>query len=174
MAHVFNGDFSKLKSPERKKLLPVDKILGELNLKGTVIDFGCGIGYFTLPLAKIVDKVIAIDLSEDMLDELKKRITTENIELIKSDNLENFEADTILLIQVLHEIDNPKDFILDCFDASDKLVIIDYYKKESLHGPPINHRIAKEDVIAMCPGEVIEHELNDELYFLEIKRTTKK
>ncbi len=116
MTHVFKGDFSRLESSERKKLLPVDKILSQLNItEDTVIDFGCGIGYFTIPISKLVKKVIAVDLSESMLVELGRRIETENIELVKSESIVGLKADLILVVQVFHEVPDAKEFMSDCF-----------------------------------------------------------
>ena len=42
----------------------------------TVVDIGCGMGYFTIPLARIIGsggKVIAVDLQQRMLDALVRR-----------------------------------------------------------------------------------------------------
>ena len=42
----------------------------------TVVDVGCGMGYFTIPLARITGpggKVIAVDLQQQMLDALVRR-----------------------------------------------------------------------------------------------------
>ena len=42
----------------------------------TAIDIGCGMGYFTIPLARLVGpegKVIAVDLQEQMLSRVRKR-----------------------------------------------------------------------------------------------------
>ena len=52
-------------------------ILGELVAEGNrVVDIGCGLGYFTLELAKLVGpqgRVIAIDLQTEMLDRARRR-----------------------------------------------------------------------------------------------------
>jgi len=39
------------------------------------LDFGCGTGRITLALAKMVEKVVGIDISEDMLEEATKNAT---------------------------------------------------------------------------------------------------
>jgi ubiquinone/menaquinone biosynthesis C-methylase UbiE len=43
----------------------------------TILDFGCGVGNYTLPAAKLVGesgRVFALDKNEETLDELMKRI----------------------------------------------------------------------------------------------------
>jgi len=53
------------------------------------IDFGCGTGRLALPLAKVLKRVIGIDVSESMLAEAKKNCESNNVnnvELIKSDD----------------------------------------------------------------------------------------
>lgn len=53
------------------------KLLGHLVSRGdTVVDLGCGPGFFTLPLAKMVGedgRVIAVDIQEEMLVKLRTR-----------------------------------------------------------------------------------------------------
>src|SRR5210317_1364305 len=49
----------------------------------TVMDVGCGMGYFTLGLAELVGdagKVIAVDLQQQMLDIMLKRATRKSVE----------------------------------------------------------------------------------------------
>src|SRR5574341_1010831 len=64
-------------TPLRRMLHDPEQILAGLVLPGqTVIDIGCGMGYFTLPLARLVGpggRVIAVDLQEQMLRRVKKR-----------------------------------------------------------------------------------------------------
>ncbi len=55
---------------------PVEIFRGLVEPGQTVIDIGCGMGYFTLGLARIVGdkgKVIAVDLQEQMLKRVKRR-----------------------------------------------------------------------------------------------------
>jgi ubiquinone/menaquinone biosynthesis C-methylase UbiE len=59
----------------RKLFHPPDRLLRPYILeRDTVLDFGCGPGYFSLPMARIVGEggtVIAVDVQEGMLDLLK-------------------------------------------------------------------------------------------------------
>ncbi len=65
----------------RKWLQNPRKILNEYIKEGmTVVDLGCGPGFFSLELARLVGdngKVIAADLQQAMLDKVKKKISRE-------------------------------------------------------------------------------------------------
>jgi len=53
-----------------------------------VLDFGCGVGRVTLPLARRVESVVAIDIADSMLSvarELLERHTVPNVQLVKGD-----------------------------------------------------------------------------------------
>jgi ubiquinone/menaquinone biosynthesis C-methylase UbiE len=64
-------------NPLRRLLQKPEAILNGLVSAGdTAVDIGCGIGYFTIPLARLVGasgKVIAVDLQEKMLAGMEKR-----------------------------------------------------------------------------------------------------
>lgn len=97
------------------------KILGPYVKEGmTVLDFGCGPGFFSIDLARMVGKsgrVIAADLQEGMLQKLRKkiqgtelegRITLHKCEKNKIGLLE--EVDFVLAFYLLHEIPNQETF----------------------------------------------------------------
>jgi ubiquinone/menaquinone biosynthesis C-methylase UbiE len=66
-----------LASPLRKLIQNPRKILAPYVQKGmTVLDIGCAMGFFSLPMARLVGaegKVICVDLQEKMLTSLKQR-----------------------------------------------------------------------------------------------------
>lgn len=61
----------------RRWLHKPEKILGPYIQPGmTAMDFGCGMGFFAIPMARLVGdqgRVIAVDLQQKMLDVLRKR-----------------------------------------------------------------------------------------------------
>jgi len=61
----------------RRLLHKPEVILAPLVRPGlTVLDFGCGMGFFAIPMARLVadgGRVFAVDLQQKMLDVLKKR-----------------------------------------------------------------------------------------------------
>ena len=97
------------------------KILSPYIKKGmTVLDLGCGPGFFTIDIAKMVGKsgrVIASDLQEGMLQKLRDKIRGTELEeyiiLHKSEEdkiavLEN--VDFILLFYMVHEVPSQEAF----------------------------------------------------------------
>jgi ubiquinone/menaquinone biosynthesis C-methylase UbiE len=97
------------------------KILGPHIREGmTVLDFGCGPGYFTIDIAQMVGKsgrVIAADLQEGMLRRLKDKIKGTELEerIILHKCEENGigvseEVDFVLAFYMIHEIPNQEEF----------------------------------------------------------------
>lgn len=101
--------------PFRRLLHDPRKIVGPYVKPGmTVMDVGCGVGWFSIPMAGMVGeqgRVIAIDIQQQMLDMLRRRAekvgVANRIELDKceQDRLEvNAEADFALVFAMLHEV----------------------------------------------------------------------
>lgn len=191
MSHKFSAkDKNKLDNPERRKILPPEATLEKLHLqKGDVVaDIGCGIGYFSIPAAVIVGeegKVYAMDISEEMLEEVGERARKDNIsnmERIKT--LENSllvadESITFALIcNVLHETNELSSFLQEVkriLASNGKIAIIEWKKKESKIGPPVHHRIGKEDLIqllkAMKFEEIESMDFGEEFYGIVGKKS---
>ena len=64
-------------NPLRKLVQPPDRVLGDLVAPGDdCLDIGCGMGYFTIPLARLAGpsgSVTAVDVQQKMLDGLTRR-----------------------------------------------------------------------------------------------------
>lgn len=171
MAHKFNpASKQKLDNEWRRENLPPEETLRKLGLEptDTFADIGCGIGYFTIPAAKMIgqNNTYALDTSPEMLEEVGLRGAAaglENIRIILTDEydlkLEDASVSFALLVNVLHEVDEPQRFlgeILRILKPGGKLAMIDWEKKVTEMGPPVDHRIAAETVIEMmskqqCP-----------------------
>ena len=71
-------------NPLRRLLHNPEKMLGPYVKKGwTVMDIGPGMGYFTVPLAKLVGesgKVIAVDIEQHMLDGVRRSARRAGVE----------------------------------------------------------------------------------------------
>lgn len=109
-------------NPLRRLLQPTAKILASYIQQGmTALDIGCGMGYFTLELARQVGpqgRVIAIDLQEQMLRRVEKRAARRGmmdritLHQCRSDQLGIQEqADFILTFWMVHEVPDTDSFL---------------------------------------------------------------
>jgi ubiquinone/menaquinone biosynthesis C-methylase UbiE len=100
------------------------KILGPYIKKGmTVLDLGCGPGFFTIDMAQLVGKsgrVIASDLQEGMLQKLKGKIQgTDLEEIIKLHKCEKNKigltdnVDFVFAFYVVHEVSNQEELFIE-------------------------------------------------------------
>lgn len=189
MAHKFDvNNKNKLDNPRRREMLPVNKILGEIGLKAedNLADIGCGIGYFSFPAADVIGSnglVYALDVKEEMIEELDKRIEEnkiDNIQTVLTDEY-NFKLDDnsvsyALICTVLHEIEDRIKFLHETkrilIDGG-KIAVVEWIKKESDWGPPVSHRVDSSDVkkeLLDCGFTEISYvELNE--YFYIVKGT---
>lgn len=149
------------KLEERLKLMPPDEIFSMINLKkGDVfLDIGAGPGGFSIPAANLVGpggKVIALDISQEILDYLSVRVNEagiENIEIIRSEEndlmVPDQTGDISFLCMVFHETTTPVLFLQKVFRATKpggKVVVIEWAKKPMEKGPPIEDRLELEEV----------------------------
>lgn len=100
------------------------KILADFVKEGmTVLDAGCGPGFFTVPMAEMVGergKVIAADLQEGILEKLKNKIRGselgKRVVLHKAED-DKFavgeEVDFILVFYMLHEVGSQEKFLAE-------------------------------------------------------------
>ncbi|MFX0561203.1 class I SAM-dependent methyltransferase [Tepidibacillus infernus] len=154
MGHRFDPKHAgKLNNEERKKMLPPEKVLQYLDLKkkDTVLDLGAGTGYFSIPIAKQVKKVIAVDVSEKMLTHMKQEMENEkieNIDMVQHEietlPFDNQTADRIIVSLVLHEVKDLNQTIREIrrvLNPDGKLLVVEWEKKISKSGPPMEERL---------------------------------
>lgn len=127
-----------------KKIREFLKLVGiKENMK--VLDYGCGIGSYSIEAGKIVGKsgtVIAVDVDNPMLEALKKQMETRGVSninpmLINSlKDIKDTSFDFILLIDVLQLIEDKIEMIdslLKKVSANGKLVIkFEHFKQNEI------------------------------------------
>lgn len=162
-AHMHRMDFEKLvarfEDPARAKWQQPKKVIEGLGpLAGkTVADIGAGTGYFAFPIAKKAAKVIAIDIDERFLHYLEQKKAAQkgaaNIEtrLTAPDapGLNKAEADVVLIIDTFHHIEKRISYLKKIRKSLRKdgvLVIVDFKKKKTPQGPPLELRLAEQEV----------------------------
>jgi ubiquinone/menaquinone biosynthesis C-methylase UbiE len=126
-------------NPLRRLIQDPDRILAGLVRPGeTALDIGCGMGYFSIPLARLVGpggKVICVDLQEQMLAGVRRRAeragVADRIRLHRAgtDSLELEEtADFALAFWMLHEVPDQAAFLAEvraCLKPCGRLLIVE-------------------------------------------------
>jgi ubiquinone/menaquinone biosynthesis C-methylase UbiE len=162
-AHMQRMDFDKLvarfEDPARAQWQKPERVIAALGpLPGkTVADIGAGTGYFAFPIAKQAGKVIAIDIDERFLryiDEKKQnRKIAANLETRRtspdSPGLKRHEADAVLIVDTYHHIEERVKYLKRLrkgLRENGVLVIVDFKKKKTPHGPPLELRLSEKEV----------------------------
>lgn len=151
-----------LEDPKRDAYQKPHEVLTALNIKpGEVIaDIGAGSGYFSFRLAHFVGdkgKVYAVDVSPDMIRHVNRRIRetkTTNVVTILADNddplLPDRSVNRFFICDVWHHVENQTKYLSlmkKMLKPSGEVVMIDFHKKELPFGPPLQMKIAREDLI---------------------------
>lgn len=120
-----------LASPLRKLVCSPSRILGPHVDQGmTVMDVGCAMGFFSLPMAGMVGargRVVCLDVQEKMLKRLEARVSRAGVEeVVESrlcegadllvDDLEG-EVDFALAFAMVHEAGDPARILLQIHSA---------------------------------------------------------
>jgi len=116
----------------------------------SVLDFGCRIGHYTIPAAKIVGSkgiVYAVDKEQQALNELQQKailLSLKNIRAINTSgqiqiNIENDSIDVILFYDVLHyhKKDERKELYYQAYRALKQDGLLSVYPKHTLEDEPI-------------------------------------
>ncbi len=151
----------------RRWIQPADKLVEQLGVASetTVVDFGCGPGYFTVELAKRAHKVIAVDLQQEMLKKAQRKIDKaglSNVEYLRSDGaniqLPDASVDMVLLVTVFHEIGDIKAVLAEfrrILKLPGKLFIVEMTEKGGIPFAPLQD------------PKVLKGEIEDEGFQLE-------
>ncbi|MBI3971816.1 MAG: methyltransferase domain-containing protein [Chloroflexi bacterium] len=186
--HRFNpANIQRLLGQERQELLPVTATLQAAGIVPghTVVDLGCGPGYFTLPAAALAGdtgRVYGVDVQPEMVDICLRRAAEaghRQVDVLQSAEdhvpLAGSIADRVFIAFVLHETDNPPAFLREAkrlLKAGGEIAIVEWQKKDGPPGPPTAHRVSPEDVatVANQAGlRVLEQRpLNDHHYLVRL------
>lgn len=174
-----------LEDPQRDAYQKPHEVISALDLKeGEVIaDVGAGSGYFSLRLANAVGergRIYAVDISPDMIRYLNRRIRdlkVRNIATILADPddplLPEGSIDRFFLCDTWHHIENQTGYLSlmrRMLKPGGQVVMIDFQKKELPVGPPVEMKIAREDLVRQMEASgfrlVKEHTFLPYQYFL--------
>lgn len=149
----------RLETQERyDRLRPLENLIKYgLRAGMAVADLGCGTGFFTLPAAKIVGesgKVYALDLSEEMLEQLKRKNPPKNVEIHNSSEnelpLPDGAVDFVIMGFLLHELKDAQSFLGEVhriLKPKGRIFCLDWKKQDEEKGPPKQVRIEQERAV---------------------------
>ena len=153
----------------------------------TVAEIGSGPGFWTLRLARVVGPsghVYAVDPEPAILEVLRRRLEKTRVKNVTpvlggagDPLLPAGRCDLALIVNTYHHFaDGPASLqrVAAALRAGGRLVNIDFHKRETPMGPPVDHRVAREEFLrdARRAGLtlVAEHRFLPYQYFLVFRR----
>ena len=145
------------------------KFMGSRKYKGTFIDFGCSDGYFTFVAENFFTYVIGVDVNIITINELlKTKPDYSQAKFIRSHNystaLPDSSADVIFMFNLLHKIENMKQFIREI-----KRLLKEDGELWILEPKQTINEICKSSApdITITKNELMTRLKDDELHFIE-------
>jgi ubiquinone/menaquinone biosynthesis C-methylase UbiE len=184
MAHQFEaGNKEMLKGQHRREVQPAEGIVERASphLGDVCADLGAGTGYISIPLSREVKAVVALDSQREMLDALGASlgqghpgniwpVIGELPELPFADGT----MDRIFVVNVLHEFEDRDRLVKEIRRAlkeGGRVSLVDFQKRPTSFGPPVDERIDIGDVEAIFSGFTsLESWSFEEFYQFELLR----
>ena len=162
----------KIKEIMSKFLDPARIVLGwDIKEGNYIADLGCGGGYFTIPMAKIVGqkgKIFAVDILESSLESVRSQAYLEKLsnisylraDLEKKNSLEEWvkksSCQIVLLANTLHSSSHQKTVIAEArrlLGSSGRLIVVDWKSEKDTQlknfGPPTDFRLNEQKIKTM-------------------------
>ncbi|MCF6409617.1 class I SAM-dependent methyltransferase [Pseudalkalibacillus salsuginis] len=121
----------------------------------SLIDYGSGTGLISLELSDLVDSILLVDSSKQMLEVAKAKISHKGItnsKVLYSDFTQEtpeLKADIVLLSLVLLHIPDTKKILQELFNilnSGGKLIIIDFDKNDKINHPKVHNGFSHEEL----------------------------
>ncbi|MFO1063747.1 MAG: methyltransferase domain-containing protein [Pirellulales bacterium] len=140
----------------------VSMVFPQLQLKPgmTVCDMGCGNGFYTLEMAKMVapgGKVIAVDIQQEMLHLLKLRadeMQIKNVEpvlgTVTDPRIADGVVDLLLMVDVYHEFSHPPQMlaaIRKSLKPNGLVALLEYREEDPMVPIKPEHKMSKRQIM---------------------------
>jgi ubiquinone/menaquinone biosynthesis C-methylase UbiE len=162
MPHGWTKDYNRA---ERLLWQDAERILAEAGLTqgATMVDLGCGDGFFTIAAAKIVGPgglIYAVDASPEAISALNSNLSASGLNNVRVAiaDAETFIAcehcaDLVLLANVLHDFEKPLKVMANArtmLKPGGTLADLDWKKEpQQQHGPPFPKRLSQDEAAAI-------------------------
>jgi ubiquinone/menaquinone biosynthesis C-methylase UbiE len=161
-----------LERPEREQEESPSKLISALRLRSgdVVADIGAGTGYYTTRLAKIVapgGRIKAVDIQQEMLDLLKKKLIEgkiENVDLILGEEsdprLEPDSVDLVLMVDVYHELAFPFEMmqrVVRSLKSDGRVVLVEFRLEDPNVPIKLVHKMSEIQAIKEMKAVGLRH-----------------
>jgi ubiquinone/menaquinone biosynthesis C-methylase UbiE len=161
MSHKFDPkEIEKLNNPERFKFQDPKQLadlIQKINVKvEVVVDLGAGTGVMIDKISSFlpnVKKVVGLDVEPMMIEWMKThgpKTVTPTLMTESKIPLIDQSSDLVTMINLFHELESTDQILNEVsrvLKNRSAVVIVDWAKKVTPKGPPIDHRIAEEVVV---------------------------
>jgi ubiquinone/menaquinone biosynthesis C-methylase UbiE len=162
IAHTMHHAHAEwLDRPEREREERPAKMIARMYVspKDVIADIGCGTGYHSIPLARLVPegKVYALDIQPPMLDSVFTRSMAEgllNVEPVLGTTthprLPNSSLDKVLMVDVYHEFDHPHEMmqgIVTAMRPGALLFLVEFRGEDATVPIKPLHRMTKDQAV---------------------------
>lgn len=150
---------ARLDNPERDEWQRPEVVLAALGIARTsvVCDVGAGTGYFALRMAKLAAQIYAVDVEPQLLSLLRDRVASAGLQnvtpvlgLPHDPLIPAAVCDLILVVNVFHHVPEKAAYLRRLQAAlrpGGRVAIIDFHKRELPVGPPVDHKLSREDCL---------------------------
>ncbi|QDU93778.1 class I SAM-dependent methyltransferase [Lignipirellula cremea] len=136
-------------------------MLARLGIKPgmTIVDMGCGNGFYSLQMAKMVGpqgRVLGVDIQPKMLEFLRERMTAENVKNVEpilgtliDPRLPAGKVDLILCVDVYHEFSHPVHMLKamrESLAPEGRLVLVEYRGEDPRVPIKPLHKMTKKQI----------------------------
>jgi ubiquinone/menaquinone biosynthesis C-methylase UbiE len=121
----------------------------------SLIDYGSGTGLISLELSDLVDSILLVDSSKQMLEVAKAKISHKGITNSKvfytdfTQETPELKVDIVLMSLVLLHIPDTKKILQELFNILNnggKLIVIDFDKNDKINHPQVHNGFSHEEL----------------------------
>lgn len=140
-----------------------EKVIEEWDIRpgDAIADFGCGAGFFSIPLGKRVGsngRVYALDIRPEALEAVRAKVklyhlfnietSRANLEQERGSGLKSETIDKVIITNILFQAENKKNIIEDAYrilKPGGSAIVIEW-NEEKITGPILPKKIKKDEV----------------------------
>ena len=123
----------------------------------SIAEIGSGSGYISYRLAKLADKVIAVDVDQRFLDHIESvrgdwPEVSDKLETrftgYDDPGLKENEVDKVIIVNTYHHIENRVEYLKKLKGVCKEIIVVDFKKGELPVGPPDEMKLSAQEILA--------------------------